>query len=123
MSTRIYKLLKDLNIELATLENILNILGYEPQNFMPNSVVPDDVATLIRGLYSEEIDFFKLIEIAANKLEHNKRKDTSIPLKIVGYIDLDAKKTVQHYQDVNKLKDNVSTHISCYIQRKTKFLD
>ena len=121
MSTRIYKLLKDLNIELATLENILNILGYEPQNFMPNSVVPDDVATLIRGLYSEEIDFFKLIEIAANKLEHNKRKDTSIPQKIVGYIDLDAKKNVQYNQDVNKLKDNISTIYPVKYSEKRSF--
>ena len=80
MATRIIKLLRELNIEIEELEKTLNALGYEEYNLTFNSKIPDEIAILVTGLYSEDIEFLKLIDLTSK-------------LKTIGYIDFNSKGT------------------------------
>lgn len=77
MATRLNTLSRDLNIGIGTLIEMLNSLGYKVNDFTINSKIPDDIAILMKGLYSEGISLFKFIDIIST-------------LKTIGYIDLDA---------------------------------
>ena len=77
MATRLNTLSRDLNIGIGTLIEMLNSLGYKVNDFTVNSKIPDDIAILMKGLYSEGISLFKFIDIIST-------------LKTIGYIDLDA---------------------------------
>lgn len=90
MAIRVNKLLTELNIGLTTLDDILNALGYKEEYLSPNSKIPDEIAILVRGLCSEDIEFLKLIDIAAEKGVYDNQSDSSPSLKIIGHIDLDA---------------------------------
>lgn len=90
MAIRVNKLLTELNIGLATLDDILNALGYKEEYLSPNSKIPDEIAILARGLCSEDIEFLKLIDIAAEKGVYDNQSAPSPSLKIIGHIDLDA---------------------------------
>ena len=103
---RIYRLLKELNIELEVLQSILNVLDYEERDLSIFSAIPNNIAILVKGLYSEEIEFFKLIEIAAKKWVYNPQSNSNFSLKTVGYINLDVHKSHQYNIDENRLKNN-----------------
>lgn len=77
MATRLNTLSRELNIEIGTLIEMLNSLGYKENYLTDNSKIPDDIAILMKGLYSEGISLFKFIDIIST-------------LKTIGYIDLDA---------------------------------
>ena len=77
MATRLNTLSRELNIGIGTLIEMLNSLGYKENDLTDNSKIPDDIAILMKGLYSEGISLFKFIDIIST-------------LKTIGYIDLDA---------------------------------
>ena len=77
MATRLNTLSRELNIGIGTLIEMLNSLGYKENYLTDNSKIPDDIAILMKGLYSEGISLFKFIDIIST-------------LKTIGYIDLDA---------------------------------
>ena len=77
MATRLNTLSRELNIGIGTLIEMLNSLGYKENDLTDNSKIPDDIAILMKGLYSEGISLFKFINIIST-------------LKTIGYIDLDA---------------------------------
>lgn len=77
MATRIYKLLRELNIGVEALEETFKALGYEGYDLTVNSKIPDDIVILLKGLYSEDFRLSKLIEIISM-------------LKTVGYIESDT---------------------------------
>ena len=77
MATRLITLSRELNIGIGTLIEILNSMGYKENDLTNNSKIPDDIAILMKGLYSEGISLFKFIDIIST-------------LKTIGYIDLDA---------------------------------
>ncbi len=88
MAIRVSKLLKESNVGLAALEELLNALGYEEKDITLNSKIPDDIATLVKGMTSNDIDILKFISIAAEKGVYNNQNSSEFPLKIVGRIDL-----------------------------------
>ena len=77
MATRIYKLLRELNIGIGTLLEMLHSMGYKQNDLTNNSKIPDDIVILLKGLYSEDIRLSKLIDIIST-------------LKTVGYIESDT---------------------------------
>ena len=77
MATRLNTLSRELNIGIGTLIEMFNSLGYKENDLTDNSKIPDDIAILMKGLYSEGISLFKFIDIIST-------------LKTIGYIDLDA---------------------------------
>lgn len=89
MAIRVSKLAKELNIELSTLESMLNALGYKVNFFSPNMKIPDAIAVLVRGLRSDDTDLLKLVEIAANEGVYGCQTDKTPSLKVVDRIDLD----------------------------------
>lgn len=90
MAIRVNKLLTELNVELETLEDMLNTLGYEVSYFSLNTLIADNFENLVRGVFSNDIDLWEFIEIAANKNNRDNLYDSATNLKIVGRIDLDA---------------------------------
>ena len=77
MATRLNTLSRELNIGIGTLLEMLNSMGYKQNDLTNNSKIPDDIAILMKGLYSEGISLFKFIDIIST-------------LKTIGYIDLDT---------------------------------
>lgn len=89
MGIRVNRLLSEVNVGFATLESMLKALGYnEPLNV--NSKISDDVATLLRGLCSNDIEFLKLIEISTNRDVNNYQNSLFSKLKIDDKIILDS---------------------------------
>lgn len=90
MAIRANKFLRELNIGIATLGKMLNALGYKERDFTPSSEIPSEIAILIKGIYFEQTEFLKLIEIAAEQglYDNDNRKNQISNLKILGYIDL-----------------------------------
>lgn len=77
MATRIIKLSRELNVGMEQLIEMLNALGYKEYDLTYNSKIPDDIANLLKGLYSKDVSFSKLTDSIAT-------------LKTIGYIDFDA---------------------------------
>lgn len=102
MAIRISKLLSELNIELATLERLLNALGYNEPDLNINSKITDEIAFFVKELYSEETEFFKLIEIAAEKGLYDNKNNITPTLKNFSSIDLDTFNKSKCKQDINK---------------------
>ena len=63
MATRLNTLSRELNIGIETLIEMLNSLGYKENYLTDNSKIPDDIAILMKGLYSEGISLFKFINM------------------------------------------------------------
>ena len=86
---RVNKLLTELNIGLTTLDNILRVLGYKEQDLTYNTKLSDNIAILVRELYSDDGTFLNLIKTAATKGLYSNQTDLPPSLKVVGRIDLD----------------------------------
>lgn len=106
MTVRVSKLAKELNIGIATLESMLNALGYKKNFFSPNTKIPDDIAILVRGLSSGDTDLLKLVGIAANKGVYDYQTDTTPSLKKVGRKDLDDYNRT--WREAVTLKENLN---------------
>ena len=106
MTVRVSKLAKELNIGIATLESMLNALGYKENFFSPNTKIPDDIAILVRGLSSGDTDLLKLVGIAANKGVYDYQTDTTPSLKKVGRKDLDDYNRT--WREAVTLKENLN---------------
>lgn len=89
MAIRANKLLTELNIGLATLDSMLNTLGYKEDVLTPNSKIPEDIAVLVRNYFSEGADFLKLVKAVAERGIYGSKVDSTSLLKVVGRIDLD----------------------------------
>lgn len=90
MAIRVNKLLTELNIGLQTLDDTLKALGYKEEFLTPNSKIPDDIAILVKGYFSEGADFLKVVKAAAENGVYGHKDETHPLLKVVGRIDLDA---------------------------------
>ncbi len=77
MAIRVNRLLSELNIGLNTLKDILYVLGYKEQDLTPNSKILDDIAILVRELYSDNGDFQNLIEIVAKRGVFGNQNDST----------------------------------------------
>lgn len=107
MGIRVNKLLAELNIGLATLDNMLRVLGYKEQDLTINTKLSDDIAILVRELYSDNGDFLNLIKTAANKGVYSNQSDLSPTLNVIGRIDLDEYSHSRVRQDI-KISQNES---------------
>ena len=105
MAIRVNKLLSELNIGFSTLENMLNVLGYKEQNLTLNSKIPEDIAILVRELYSDNGDFLNLIEAAAKEGVYGNQNDSTSTLKIHGRIDLDEYNNPSGYKSKQGVKN------------------
>lgn len=105
MAIRVNKLLTELNIGLQTLDDTLKALGYKEEFLTPNSKIPDDIAILVRGYFSEGADFLKVVKAAAENGVYGHKDETHPLLKVVGRIDLDALATSK-----NSNKDDRPKH-------------
>ena len=65
MAIRINKILRELNIDLTTLECLLYVLGYKESKLTYNTKVSDDVAHSLKNFDFKNTDFLKYIEVAA----------------------------------------------------------
>lgn len=86
---RVNKLLRELNIGLQMLYELLKTLGINDPDFGPNTQIPDDVANLVRDIYNDNLDFLKLVENSSQKNVPGSGQDAKSQLKILGKIDLD----------------------------------
>lgn len=86
---RVNKLLRELNIGLQTLYELLQVLGVDVSDYGPSTKIPDDIANLIINIYHDNLDLFKLVEISSQKNTSNSLQDAMSQLKILGKIDLD----------------------------------
>lgn len=88
MAIRVNRLLREANIGLQTLNELLKALDYN-ETIEVTSKIPDDIANVILGLCYEDVDFLKLVEKNANKNVLN-QQNPDFPIKILGKIDLDG---------------------------------
>lgn len=86
---RVNKLLRELNIGLQTLYELLQALGVDVSDYGPSAKIPDDIANLISNIYNDNLDLLKLLEISSRKNTSNSGLDAKSQLKILGKIDLD----------------------------------
>lgn len=89
MAIRANRLLTELNIGLATLDNILKALGHNEDVLSLNSKIPDSIAEVVRDLCENDMDFLALLEKTAKNETLGSQVDSDFPLKIIGRIDLD----------------------------------
>ena len=61
MAVRLRKLLKELNIGMSTMNDILKVLGYKEEFMTPNMSLPEDTEQTVRMLFSDKCDLFKAI--------------------------------------------------------------
>lgn len=101
---RVNKLLREVDIGLQTLYELLRALGMDESEFGPSTKIPDDVAQLIINIYNDNLDFLKLIEASSKKKASSNGQDVLFQLKILGNIDLDA----FHYPKLQK-KDEIES--------------
>lgn len=99
---RVNKLLSELNIGLLTLDNMLRVLGYKEQNLTYNTKLSDDIAILVRELYSNDGTFLNLIKFAASKGLYSSQTDLPPTLKEIGQIDLSEYNHLRSKQDLKK---------------------
>lgn len=105
MAIRVSKLLRDANIGLQTLEEILNALDFNDSALNLNTKIPDDLASLVMNLCYKDVDLLKLIEENASKKLPNSQQDSRFSLKIIGKIDLDELNNPKGSMGKNQLSD------------------
>lgn len=88
MAIRVNRLLREANIGMQTLSELLKALDYN-ETIEVTSKIPDDIANVILGLCYENVDFLKLVEKNSNKNVLN-QQNPDFPIKILGKIDLDG---------------------------------
>lgn len=88
MAIRVNRLLREANIGMQTLNELLKALDYN-ETIEVTSKIPDDIANVILGLCYEDVDFLKLVEKNAKKNVLN-QQNPDFPIKILGKIDLDG---------------------------------
>lgn len=108
MAIRVNKLLTELNIGLQTLDDTLKALGYKEDLLTPNSKIPDDIAILVKGYFSEGVDFLNLVKAAAEKGVYGHKDEMPPLLKVVGRIDLDALASPGNSNKVDSAKHPVN---------------
>ena len=87
MGIRANKLLTEVNIGIATLENVLIALGFKDYNLTINTKISDEIANIVRGLCTNDTDLLTLIEITGEKRDYSNSKklidsiNTPHPLK------------------------------------------
>lgn len=107
MAVRANKLLSELNIGIATLESMLNTLGFKENYFTPNTKIPDDMAILVKAFGSRDNDLRRMVEIAAENGVYGNQKKVPSTLKIVGRMDLDALNAIDGKKiSRHQLRDN-----------------
>lgn len=121
MAVRINKLLRELNVGLETVKCMLYVLGYNEQDLTTNSKITDDFAILVEKFCSKDIDFLKLIEIAAKKGVYDNQNDSISTPKIVDCIDLDAYNNTKYKQDNCSYQNEVFTPPSLKYGEKQDF--
>lgn len=109
MAIRVNRLLSELNIGLQTLDDTLKALGYKEDSLTPNSKIPDDIAILVKGYFSEGADFLKLVKAVADRGVYGSKVDSTPLLKVVGRIDLDELNTTKRVkeQKSTRFNDNI----------------
>ena len=75
MGIRVNKLLTEVNIGIATLDGVLKALGYKEQVLTINTKISDEIANIVRGLCSKDIDLFTLIEMTGEKRDYSNSKN------------------------------------------------
>ncbi len=120
MAIRVNKILSELNIDFSTLKNMLHVWGYEEQNLTLNSKIPEDIAILVRKLYSDNGDFLSLIEVAAKEGIYGNQNDSTSTLKILGHIDLDKYKNPSGYKSKQGVKNNQNSSSSSSLKYSEK---
>lgn len=93
---RVNRLLRELNIGLQTLYELLKALGIEDPDFGPSTQISEDVAKLVRDIYYDNLDFLKLVENSSQKNVSASGQDAKSQLKILGKIDLDEFLHLKH---------------------------
>ena len=78
MAVRANKLLSELNIGVATLESMLNTLGFKENYFTPNTKIPDDMAILVKAFGSRDNDLRRMVEIAAENGVYGNQKEKAL---------------------------------------------
>ena len=109
---RVNKLLTELNIGLATLDNMLRVLGYKEQNLTTNTKLSDDIAILVKELYSDDGTFLNLIKTAATKGLYSNQTDLPPTMKVLGRIDLDE---YYHSRSKQALKKGQNDTLTVYV--------
>ena len=122
MGVRVNKILTELNIGLATLDNILRALGYKEPNLSVNTKLTDEIAFIVRDLCSSDDDFFKIIEKDAGDGVFEQSNDFSSSLKVLGYIDLDKLTgSKQNFQDSKGFSNKVLPSQPLVYSKKQSF--
>lgn len=86
---RVNRLLRELNIGLQTLFELLQVLGVDVPDCDPSAKISDDIANLIINIYNDNLDLLKLVEVSSRKYTSNSGQNAKSQLKILGKIDLD----------------------------------
>ncbi len=118
---RVNKLLTELNIGLVTLDNMLRVLGYKEQNLTCNTKLSDDIAILVRELYSDDGTFLNLIKTAAKKGLYSNQTDLPPTLKVIGQIDSDEYNHSRSKQDLKKSQNETLTVYTPEYSKKQSF--
>lgn len=105
MAIRVNMLLREANIGLQTLAEILDALGSSESDIRPNTKIPDDVANIVLSLCYKDIDILTLIEKNASKRLPYIQQDSKFSPKIVGKIDLDEYNNPKGIKSRNLLSD------------------
>lgn len=112
MAVRLHKLIKEQNIGFAALESMLNALGYNEKGLTPNSKIPNDIASLIEELCSEDGDIGNLIQTAAKRGLYGNQYDLMPALEIFGEIDSNEYNNSDKYKNKQGVRNIQNESIS-----------
>lgn len=73
MAIRVNKLLSELNMGLATLDSMLDVLGRKEGDLTINTKISDDIAVLVKAFGSRDNDLRCLVEIAVENEVYGSR--------------------------------------------------
>ena len=93
MGIRVNRLLTELNIGFATLEDVLKALGYQETPLTTNTKLSDEIANLVIELFTNEKDFLNLVDTAEDlkgylgNIDYKGGQSETLASTVLGYSD------------------------------------
>lgn len=96
MAVRVNKLLKELSLEIDTLATMLDALGVNSDYLLPNTTIPEEIATQVRLLCADDTDLFNLIGYASKRDDRGNQLDAASSSIAIGCIGSEANNPQEH---------------------------
>ena len=123
MAIRVNRLLREANIGMQTLNELLKALDFN-ETIELSSKIPDNIANIVLSICYEDVDFLKLVEKNAKKEIISNLQYSENPINILGKIELDGGNNSKRINEEKVLTgDNLVNNIKDYFVQNTSQYD